>query len=78
MPRRVRLYVPGALHHIIVRGINKSSIFEDDQDRIKFLERLGENIIEVKCSIYAGVIMTNTFIYCSRAEAKGYRRSSEQ
>jgi len=45
MPRKARLDVPGALHHIMVRGINKSAIFDDDQDRRKFLERLGENIV---------------------------------
>jgi len=31
MPRQARLDVPGALHHIMVRGINKSAIFKDDQ-----------------------------------------------
>jgi putative transposase len=44
MPRRARLDVTGALHHIMVRGINKSAIF-DDEDRQKFLEQLGENIL---------------------------------
>lgn len=59
MPRRARLDVPGALHHIMVRGINKSALFDDDQDRQKFLERLGENIVEAKCSVYSWVLMTN-------------------
>jgi len=59
MPRRARLDVPGALHHIMVRGINKSTIFNDDQDRTKFLERLEKNIVEARCSIYAWVLMTN-------------------
>ncbi len=31
MPRQARLDAPGALHHIMVRGINKSVIFADDQ-----------------------------------------------
>jgi len=44
MPRQARLDVPGALHHIMVRGINKSAIFKDNQDRARFLERLGENV----------------------------------
>ncbi len=37
MPRQASLDVPGALHHIMVRGINKSIIFTDDQDRNLFL-----------------------------------------
>jgi hypothetical protein len=37
----------------MVRGINKSAIFEDDQDRYRFLERLGKNIVETQSSVYA-------------------------
>ncbi len=59
MPRQARLDVPGALHHIMVRGINKSSIFKDDQDKNLFLERLGQKVIDGKCSIYAWVILDN-------------------
>jgi len=59
MPRQARLDVPGALHHIMVRGINRSSIFKDDQDKNLFLERLGQNVIDGKCSVYAWVIMEN-------------------
>jgi putative transposase len=42
MPRQARLDVPGALHHIMLRGINKAAIFDDDQDQQKLQERLGE------------------------------------
>jgi putative transposase len=59
MPRQARLDVPGALHHIMIRGIDKSKIFKDRQDRTRFLERLGENIVEGKCSVYAWVLMDN-------------------
>jgi len=59
MPRQARLDVPGSLHHIMVRGINKTSIFKDDQDKNLFLERLGQNVIDGKCSVYAWVIMEN-------------------
>jgi putative transposase len=57
MPRQARLDVPGALHHIMVRGINKSAIFRDDQDRSRFLDRLGENIVETQSSVYAWALM---------------------
>jgi putative transposase len=59
MPRRARLDIPGALHHVMVRGINKSAIFQDDQDRAKFLERLGQTVADGKCSVYAWVLMSN-------------------
>ena len=41
MPRNARIDAPGALHHIIVRGIERRKIFNDDVDRINFLDRLG-------------------------------------
>jgi REP element-mobilizing transposase RayT len=43
----------------MVRGINKSAIFEGDRDRTRFLERLGKTVIEGKCTVYAWVLMSN-------------------
>jgi hypothetical protein len=41
MPRQARIDAPGALHHIIVRGIERKKIFRDDKDRNDFLENIG-------------------------------------
>jgi putative transposase len=57
MPRQARLDMPGALHHIMVRGINKSSIFKDNQDRARFVGRLGETVSASHGSVYAWVLM---------------------
>jgi REP element-mobilizing transposase RayT len=43
----------------MVRGINKSTIFEDDEEREQFLNRLGENIKDARASVYAFALMTN-------------------
>lgn len=43
----------------MVRGINRSAIFKDDRDKSMFLERLGRNVSEGKCAIYAWVLMDN-------------------
>ena len=59
MPRQARLDVRGALHHIMVRGINKSAIFDDEQDRARFLERLGQKVTEARASVYAWALMDN-------------------
>ena len=40
MPRKARIDAPGALHHIMARGIERRDIFEDDFDRNNFLERI--------------------------------------
>jgi len=57
MPRQARLDIPGALHHIMARGINRSAIFTDEEDKSRFLQRLGENVTKAEASIYAWVIM---------------------
>ncbi|MFH1258906.1 MAG: transposase [Elusimicrobiota bacterium] len=59
MPRQARLDIPGALHHIMLRGSNKSKIFCDDQDRNLFIQRLGNNISEAACKVYAWALMGN-------------------
>ena len=42
MPRKARIDAPGALHHIIIRGIERKAIFKDNTDRDNFVERLGQ------------------------------------
>ena len=59
MPRKARIDAPGALHHIIVRGINRRKIFFDDADRDDFLDRLGGIVVDSKTSCFAWAFMTN-------------------
>jgi len=40
MPRQSRLDTPGALHHLICRGIDRQKIFTDKDDYSLFLNRL--------------------------------------
>ena len=46
MPRKSRIDTPGAFHHIIAHGIERSDIFKDNTDRNNFLNRLGGIIKE--------------------------------
>jgi len=59
MPRKARIDAPGALHHIIVRGINRRKIFFDDFDRDDFLDRLGDILLDSKTPCFAWAFMTN-------------------
>jgi REP element-mobilizing transposase RayT len=59
MPRKARLDAPGALHHIIVRGIARTNIFYDDTDRDNFLQRLGDILTETRTSCYAWALIPN-------------------
>jgi len=43
----------------MIRGINKSDIFLDAEDRQKFLDRLGLNVTDSGCHIYAWTLMDN-------------------
>jgi putative transposase len=61
MPRQSRIDAPGALHHIIARGINRRSIFDDDEDRDRFVARLGGLLIESETGCYAWALMPNHF-----------------
>ena len=40
-PRKARIDAPGALQHIIARGIARRKVFDDNDDRDFFVDRLG-------------------------------------
>lgn len=40
MTRPLRLEFPNALYHVTSRGDRRENIFEDDDDRLRFLEIL--------------------------------------
>ena len=59
MPRQARLDVPGTLHHVIVRGIEKRKIVNDTTDRKDFVSRMGQIAVETGTAIYAWSLMSN-------------------
>ena len=59
MPRQARLDIPGTLHHVIIRGIERRNIVDDRKDRNRFVLRLGELAIETGTAVYAWALMTN-------------------
>jgi len=59
MPRQARLDSPGTLHHVIIRGINKRRIVDDEQDRSDFVRRLGSLAVETETAIYAWALISN-------------------
>lgn len=59
MPRQARLDVPGTLHHVIVRGIEKRNIVKDNKDRENFVRRMGSLAIETETPIYAWALLNN-------------------
>ncbi|MBW1848200.1 MAG: transposase [Deltaproteobacteria bacterium] len=59
MPRQARLDAPGTLHHIIIRGIERKKIVNDDHDRQDFVSRMGNIALDTQTHIYAWALMTN-------------------
>ncbi len=53
MPRNARLDAPGALHHIMARGIQQKKIFHTKADRKDFLDRLGGVLRETQTPCFA-------------------------
>jgi len=59
MLRQARLDAPGTLHHVMLRGIEGSAIFRDDEDREDFLTRVGDLTERTGTRILAWVLMDN-------------------
>ena len=59
MPRHAHLDAAGALHQIILRGINRGDLFIDNVDRKKFLGRLGQVAGDGRSTLYAFALMRN-------------------
>lgn len=59
MPRRARRQSTNGIYHIMLRGINRQQIFEDDEDRGHFLETV--QIYKETCGykLYAYCLMGN-------------------
>ena len=54
MPIKARIDAPGAIHHIILRGIERKSIFKDD-----FSERLGRILNKTSMACYSWVLIAD-------------------
>ena len=61
MLRQSGIDAPGALHHIIARGIERTKIFTDDVDRDNFLNRLGNILTETKTACFSWALIPDHF-----------------
>jgi putative transposase len=61
MPREARITVPGAVHHIMSRGIEGCPIFRHEDNRWFFKALLEKNIIKSGFLLYAWCLMDNHY-----------------
>ncbi|RPI07637.1 MAG: transposase, partial [Zetaproteobacteria bacterium] len=59
MPRAARLDAPGALHHVMVRGIERSRLFRDDRDRADFIARVAQVVERTGLTVLAWALLPN-------------------
>ena len=59
MPRRARTKSSTCIYHVMIRGINRQNLFEDDEDRYRFIEILRECKEISGYELYAFCLMTN-------------------
>jgi putative transposase len=59
MARLPRFVIPGQPQHIIVRGINRETIFYSDEDYEFYLGKLESACEKYSCQLHAYVLMTN-------------------
>ncbi|MBP2671496.1 MAG: transposase of ISPca5, Tnp [candidate division NC10 bacterium] len=59
MPRQPRLDAPGTLHHVMVRGIERTALFRDDRDRTDFVARLATLAETGAWVVYAWALVSN-------------------
>ena len=61
MAWQIRIEYPGADYHVMARGNQGRTIFRDDQDRQRFLAKLGEACGKTGWRIHAYVLMNNHY-----------------
>ena len=61
MARPLRIEFSGALYHVTSRGDRRESIFEDDEDRLMFLQTLAEVVQRFNWLCHGYCLMTNHY-----------------
>ena len=69
---------PGALHHVMGRGIERTNIFRTDRDRHDFLNRLGDLCQDGSLIVYAWSTLSNHFHLLVRTARQPISRSMKK
>jgi REP element-mobilizing transposase RayT len=61
MARKKRIWYPGAVYHLMERGVRRQVIFQDDFDYMIFMEILRSGLAHNQCILHAYCLMSNHF-----------------
>jgi len=57
--RKLRTWFPGAVYHIMHRGVRRKAIFQEEMDYQVLLQVLKNSLEKYKCILHAYCLMTN-------------------
>jgi REP element-mobilizing transposase RayT len=75
MRRQPRLDAPDVLHHVMVRGLERRTIFLDDTDRADFVARVARLAERGALTVYAWALLPNHAHLSVRAGNRPIARS---
>jgi REP element-mobilizing transposase RayT len=75
MSRSWRIEYEGALYHLLSRGNERKDIFDDDRDRVIFLDTVGEMSERFEMNVYAYVLMGNHYHLMVRTERANLKKA---
>ena len=58
----MRVQYPGAIYHLMIRGDRRDEIFEDDEDRHRFLKTLARTCEKTGWQVHAYCLMPTAFV----------------
>jgi putative transposase len=61
MARKLRVEYAGAIYHVMNRGDRREPIFQDDEDRQRFVITLGESCAKTGWLVHVLCLMANHF-----------------
>ncbi|WP_226036143.1 transposase [Aquibacillus saliphilus] len=59
MGRKKRIWYPGAKYHITSRGIRRTTLFHNEEDRLEYLRLLEETMMLMPFFLHTYCLMTN-------------------
>ena len=68
MLRKARIDALGALHHIIIRGIERRRMFSGDQEQDNFNNRLADIVTETKTNCFSWALIPNRAYFLLRTD----------
>ena len=77
MARPWRIEFEGALYHVLSRGNERRDIYRDREDRLSFMDTLGEMSARFDIDIFAYVLMNNHYHLLLRTNRANLSKSMQ-